>query len=375
MSKKIFISVGEASGDAHAAHLIDEIRKIEGDAEFLGLGGPKMTEAGCRCLTDVTAKSGMWVRHIVENYLHYRRIFHDAIRCFDEEKPDALVLIDHPVFNVPLALRAKERGIPVIYYICPQTWAWGSWRIKRMARRIDKMLVILPFERAFWRKFGVDSEYVGHPVFDHLCSHPVPERKETGERLIGLLPGSRMTEIEKLFPLMLGAADILHGRFADARFKSICTREEHVGPMQEMAGDRDFVEIVAGDPHDLMKAATFCMVTSGTATLELAYFRTPMLVLYRVIWYGRPFVAVFASTDYISLPNLLAGKEIVPELCLFSDNHRAVAAKTAEILGDDSRRQACIGELDKLCAEIAKPGASARTARAVLDYLNGRGGG
>lgn len=373
MSRKIFISVGEASGDAHAASLMREIRKIESDANFVGLGGPKMAQEGCRCLADVTVKSGMWLKHVVENYFHYRRIFRGAVRSFDEDRPDALVLIDHPVFNVALALRAKERNIPVIYYICPQTWAWGSWRIKKMARRIDKMLVILPFEKAFWQRFGVDAEYVGHPVFDRLCLEDIPSPADRSKHLIGLLPGSRMTEIGKLFPIMLRAAELLHAQFPDVEFRAVCSREEHRTAMRKLAGESGLVEIVTGNAHDLMRTAAICMVASGTASLELAYFRTPMVVLYRVIWLGRPVVAVFASTDYISLVNLLAGRAIVPELCMFSDDSRSVAATMAEFITDESRRQTCIDEMDALCRQIAAPGASARTAKALLDFLDTRG--
>jgi len=373
LSRKIFISVGEASGDAHGANLIKAIHEIDPDVEFRGLGGPKMAEAGCRCITDVTAKSGMWVRHIVQNYFHYRRLFHRAVQTFDADPPDALVLIDHPVFNVALARKAKERGIPVIYYICPQTWAWGSWRIKKMARRIDKMLVILPFEQAFWRKFGVEAEYVGHPIFDRLCEEDVPEKSSDGPPLVGLLPGSRMNEIKNLFPIMLKTADALHEEFPDVRFRAVCAREDHVAPMEDMAGGSGLVEIEAGDPHDLMKTATICMVASGTASLELAYFRMPMVVLYRIVWFGRLVCPIFVNTDHISLVNLLAGKEIVPELCMFRDNFRAVADKTAELLRDETKQETCINELDKLCQEIAKPGASARAAKAALEFLDHAG--
>ncbi|MEW6359839.1 MAG: lipid-A-disaccharide synthase [Planctomycetota bacterium] len=373
MSRKIFISVGETSGDAHGANLMKAIREIAPDVEFRGLGGPLMAEAGCRCITDATAKSGMWVRHIVQNYFHYRRLFYKAIETFDADRPDGLVLIDHPIFNVALARKAKERGIPVIYYICPQTWAWGSWRIKKMARRIDKMLVILPFERAFWQRFGVEAEYVGHPAFDHLCMEDVPPKVSSGPSLVGLLPGSRMNEIKNLFPIMLKAAEVLHQEFPDVRFRAVCARKDHVGPMREMAGGSGLVEIEAGDPHELMKAAMLCMVTSGTTTLELAYFRTPMVVLYRIIWFGRLVCPIFVNTDRISLVNLLADKEIVPELCMFSDNYRAVAEKTARLLRDESRRRACADELDKLCREVAHPGASARAAKAVLQFLDNAG--
>ena len=170
---KIFISAGEASGDLHGANLVKELRRLEPEAVIYGLGGPRMAEVGCSLQEDMVKGSGMWFWHVWTNFFHYLRILREIVSGFVTDPPDAVVLIDSPGFNVRIAAHAKARGIPVIYYITPQTWAWASMRLPKIARRVDKMLNILPFEPDLWRRYGMDCEYVGHPIFDHLAQLPL----------------------------------------------------------------------------------------------------------------------------------------------------------------------------------------------------------
>jgi len=370
---KLFLSAGEASGDLHAANLIRQIKAIRPDAEFVGLGGPRMEEAGCKCLVDMVAHSGMWFMHLWKNFFRFLGILHKAVRSLEEDRPDAVVLVDNPGFNVRLALHAKERGIPVIYYIAPQTWAWGSWRIKKMSRRIDRMLVILPFEAQFWKRFGVDARFVGHPLFDQLDSLRLPRDVARDRNRIGLLPGSRITEVEKLLPIMLGAARIIRDSLPAAKFSVACAGGKLEDVVDALAARHaPDLDLEKTDVHHVIRSSAVCVTASGTATLELAYFGTPMVVLYRVVWYGLPVCPIFVSTEYISLINILAGREVVPELCLFSDNSRLLAREVLGFLRDPKRRERCAEEMRRVVAKIGRPGASAAAAEAVIEFVQER---
>lgn len=373
---KIFVSAGETSGDLHGANLIKEIKRLRPEAHVYGLGGPHMAQVGCALHEDLVKRSGMWFWHVWTNYFHYLRVLREVVSGFVTDPPDAAVLIDSPGFNVRVAAHAKERGIPVIYYIAPQTWAWASMRFPKIARRVDKMLNILPFEPELWRMYGVDCEYVGHPIFDHLTSlqlSPVQRVEDPTAPLIGLLPGSRYHEIGDLLPIMLGAARIIKRYIPGAKFQVVCANADLGELAKKIVVEQDvLVDVLVGAPYDLMRTATLCLVSCGTANLELAYFGTPMVVLYRMVWYGFWVKDCFISTDYISLVNILTGREVVPECLMLTDNHTWVASRALELLQDEQKRRACIVGLKELCEKIGQPGASRRAAQGVLEIIERR---
>ena len=393
---KIFVSAGEASGDLHGANLIKALRRLQPDVVIYGLGGPRMAAVGCSLHEDMVKRSGMWFWHVWVNFFHYLSVLRRIVSGFVTDPPDAVVLIDSPGFNVRIAAHAKARGIPVIYYITPQTWAWASMRFPKIARRVDKMLNILPFEPELWRLYGVDCEYVGHPIFDHLAGlqlAPVQRVKEFADRqagqpalrlaglpayrhnssedtkapLIGLLPGSRYREIDDLLPIMLDAGKIIKAEIPAARFRLVCANEElHDRINRTVSAHSLPVDVVVGAPYDVMREATLCLVSCGTANLELASFATPMVVLYRVVWYGFWVRGPFISTDYISLVNILAGREIVPECLMLTAKPVRVARRALELLQDEQKRQACVAALNDLRTAFAHPGASARAAEEIM---------
>jgi len=370
--KRFFISAGEASGDLHAANLMRELKRLRPDSEFLGLGGAEMARAGCRLLEDTVARSGMWFMHLWKNFFWYLRLLHRAVRSLDEFKPDAVVLVDNPGFNVRLALHARERNIPVIYYIAPQTWAWGQWRINKITRRVNRMLVILPFEEEFWRRFGMTADYVGHPLFDYLASLDLPANRTREERKVGLFPGSRITEATRLLPIMLGAVRLIAEQMPDVRFAVSRPREQLCDAVEKIIETHGKgLPISIEDTHDLAQTSTVCITASGTATLELAYFGTPMVVIYRVVFYGKPVCPIFVTTDYISLVNIIANREIVPELFMYHDDTKGIAEATMRFLRDEDYRERCGRELLELSRWFGKAGASRRAAESIVKFLKG----
>ena len=373
---KIFFSAGEASGDLHGANLIKELRRLQPDAVIYGLGGPRMAEVGCSLHEDMVKRSGMWFWHVWTNFFHYLRVLREIVSGFVIAPPDAVVLIDSPGFNVRIAAHAKARGIPVIYYITPQTWAWASMRFPKIARRVDKMLNILPFEPDLWRMYGVDCEYVGHPIGDHLAQlqlRPVQRVEDLKAPLIGLLPGSRSREIDDLLPIMLDASRVIKERIPGAQLRLVCANEGlHERIKRILSACPLPVNVVVGAPYDLMREATLCLVSCGTANLELVSFGTPMVVLYRVVWYGFWVRGPFISTDYISLVNILARGEIVPECLMLTANAPWVARRSLELLQDETKRRACITALEDLRSKFIHPGASARAAAEILRIVKDR---
>ncbi len=372
---RIFVSAGEASGDLHGASLIKELKRIRADIEVYGLGGPRMAEVGCELHRDMVKVSGMWFWHVWANFFHYLGVLREVVSGLVTNPPDAVVLIDSPGFNMRIAAHAKARGIPVIYYITPQAWAWASMRCPKIARRVDKMLNILSFEPDFWRRFGLNCEYVGHPIFDHLESlklAPVQRVSDPKAPLIGLLPGSRYREIDDLLPIMLRAAGRIKASIPGAKFRVVCSNESlsgqihgHVAETAQKDAPIGPVDIQVGSAHDLMRQATLCLVSCGTANLELAYFGTPMVVLYRMVWYGFWAKSIFVSSDYISLVNILMGREVAPECLMLTANASWVADRALGLLQDEKARQKCLSDLEDFRKRFAHPGASRRAAQEI----------
>ncbi|HUV39782.1 MAG TPA: lipid-A-disaccharide synthase, partial [Planctomycetota bacterium] len=287
---RLFFSAGDVSGDLHAANVIREIRRLRPDAVLEGLGGDRMQAAGCTIRHPLTGMNVMWLKNVLRHMGTIFRTQRDTLDHFTRHRPDAVVLVDFPGYNLRLARRLWKHRIPVIYYISPQIWAWHASRIHRIRRHVTKVLCILPFEEKIYRDAGVPVEFVGHPLFDHLDEVTLDEgfcrqlRAEAPGRLIGLLPGSRDQEIRALLPVMaMAAARVLHA-LPDTLFAVSCLDERRETIVREVLAKhpRLPVRVFRGRTFEVMKEADFCMVASGTATLELAHYNTPMTILYRV---------------------------------------------------------------------------------------------
>lgn len=376
MPSRFFIVACESSGDAHGAHLMEEIKRLNPGAEFRGLGGPKMAAAGLDLLYDMTRISALGLGDVLRQYFKYRKIFYQAVHAIREWKPDAVIVIDSPAFNLRLAKKISKLA-PVIYYISPQLWAWGARRIKVIQKHIAHMLVILPFETGLYQKAHVPVTFVGHPLLDEIS--PSQNREALRARLglkqgeigIGLLPGSRRKEVQRIFPVMLEAAEILRRKVPQAVFyfrpaPSIpysvyaSLLEAHPG-LAVRHPDLGF--------HDLVHSLDFALVTSGTATLETALMGTPYFLLYKAststYWLGRWLIRV----RYLGLVNLLAGKSVVPEFIQTGMQPETIAHEAEIFLKNPDLARNMREEFENVRMLLGSSGASRRAAEAVLKFV------
>ena len=380
-TKKIFISAGETSGDMHGSNLMREIHKKNPSIKFYGLGRNKMAEAGLQCIRDMSSHSVMWLQAL-RKIPGLWEIFKDCYRFFDEEKPELLILIDYVGFNLYLAKAARKRNIPVMYYISPQLWAHGSWRIKKIKKFVDRMVVIYPFEEAFYINGGVSAKYVGHPLFDELNMRKIDEvlvgRLKGGEdkAIVSLLPGSRKQEIRRLLPLLLETASVIHEKIPSVKFLLSCSNTRNLELIEGITesftstnNKRLPIEIVTEKISEVIKASSLCISCSGTVVLEVAHYHVPMVICYRVLPFPYFIAKPHMNTPYICLVNAIAGKTVVPEKLMYRDDRKWLASHATELLLNAEKRETCIAGLKEITSLIGSPGASAKAADEALSFI------
>jgi len=368
---RVFISCGDVSGETHGANLARDLKKLVPDIELIGFGGRRLEASGCRVLYDLVDLAVMGVRAVLAQlgtFFHVLRLFY---RLLEQSPPDLIVLVDYPGLNFKLAQIARTRGIPVVYYICPQLWAWGLWRMRRARRLIDEALAILPFEKAFFDRYGLRTEYVGHPLLDHLDRYPfdralLADLTDPGQPpVMGLLPGSRRQEIEANLPVMLEVARRV-SKTIPVRFVIPPAKLEHVPRIEAMTARAGIeARILPGNAHEVMKAARFCLVTSGTAVLELAYLGTPLAVVYRTPRLAGMLRHLILSVPYIASINLIAGEQAVPEFCGHAIPADALVRIALELIPDGPPRQRMVERLERLRPRYDRKGASSRAAEII----------
>ena len=374
---RILIAAGEHSGDRFGARLARALRELRPDVCMSGVGGPQMAEAGVHLLAGTTGHASMGFLHPILNAADWARVFRHYVGQLNREPPDILVPIDNPGFNLKLAHTARERGIPVCYYVSPQVWAWRPGRIHKIARLVTRMMVILPFEKALYDRVGVDCEYVGHPLLDYMTEATLdPELlgtlQQESRTVIGILPGSRTQEILHTFPIICDAALLIRKRLPETVFHIAAATPEHLPRIEAVLNGRGLTATVhTGRTPEVMKASRLCLTVSGTATLETAYYRTPMVIVYRAGWLARHLAPRFLRVPHISLVNIIAGREVAPEFLKFDDDPRPIAAAALDILTDAAAWEQRRAELDAVINTLGPAGSSARAARAVLECLNG----
>jgi len=375
----VLLVAGEASGDLHGATLARALAGLAPGLGLAGMGGARMEAAGVRILHGIERAAVVGGTEALGRLPALWSIFRDLARHLATDRPRVLVTIDFPEFNLRLARRARILGIPVVYFMAPQVWAWRPGRVRGMARDVSRVLAVFPFEVPLYQEAGVPVEFVGHPLLDEL---PALERAEArrglgGKRalLIGLLPGSRVEEVRRHLPVLLGAATKIRRELPRARFvlpRASTIPATAVGGPVEASGLG--VSVLDGQAHRVMAAADLLLVASGTATLEAACYGTPMVVLYRLsaVTYALARVLV-RGVSAISLPNIIAGRAVVPELI----QGRATPARLAEValglLQNDAARVAQRAALRDVRARLGPSGAVERAARAVLRE-SGQGG-
>lgn len=377
---RIFISAGERSGDRFGASLASAILDIEPDARLIGVGGPQMAAAGVRMLADTVVHASMGFKYVFSSMNDWLRVFRRSIRQFNGETPDIFVPIDNPGFNLRFAEHVRQRGVPVCYYVSPQVWAWRPHRIHRIGRLVDRMMTILPFEKSLYDDIGVDCRYVGHPLLDYLSDMNMAQDAKQrflkalgvlARNIVGLLPGSRLQEIRHTFPLICDAALTIQRAQPDARFLVAAAAADHLPKIQEVLGSRGLnARILVGKTAEIMQSSRVCLVVSGTAALETAYFRTPMVVVYRAGSWMKHLAPRMLKVKHISLVNILAGKEIAPEFVKFDDDPRGIGEAALKLLTDDSAWSQCRSGIDDVIRSLGPTGTSRRAAEAVLDCLN-----
>ncbi|HEU4717164.1 MAG TPA: lipid-A-disaccharide synthase [Bacteroidia bacterium] len=363
---KYYLISGEASGDLHASNLVRELKQLDPAAEFRGFGG------------DLLAKEGM---HLVRHYrdlafmgfaeviLHLRTILNNISFCKNdirEWKPDAVILVDYPGFNLRVAPFVKELGIKVFYYISPQVWAWKQSRVFRIREVVDRMFCILPFEKDFYAKFDFEVDFVGHPLLDAIAreENSEPALADDGRKIIALLPGSRGQEIKTMLPVMLSAAS----RFPEFRFV-IAGAPSQPEKFYRGLMNGNSTEIVFGKTYALLRQSHAAIVTSGTATLETALHAVPEVVCYRGSTVSYQIAKRLVKVDYISLVNLVMGKEVVKELIQSEMNAGTISAELKKITADTNSRQKMLDDYAVLREKLGGPGASRRTAELIIKNL------
>jgi lipid-A-disaccharide synthase len=376
--KKVLIIAGEASGDLHGANLVREVRKQDPSVLFFGVGSRRMKDAGVQILADASEISVVGATEVLTHLRPLYRVFSRLTRFLRQERPDLLVLIDFPDFNIMLGKRAKKLGIPILYYISPQVWAWRKGRIKTIANLVKAMIVVFPFEVELYKSAGVDVRYAGHPLTDTVQSpYNQGEAKrlfglDPGKRTLALLPGSRTKEISYLLPDMLAAAGILKGRIDGLQF---------VLPVAPTLS-RDFIEafirkgpvpvtLTDGGVYDALRAADAALVASGTATLETGLMAVPMVIVYRVSPLSYAIGRLFVDVDHIGLVNIVAGERVVPELVQRDATPGNMADAVTKLLSDPLYYGRMRAQLAGMRTKLGEAGTNARVASLVREFLHG----
>jgi lipid-A-disaccharide synthase len=369
---RIFIVTGEASGDAHGANLAEALRALRPDCKLIGVGGHRMAEAGVELVTGLKRLDHMGVPGptvLLGAYHNYRRLA-DILKA---TLFDAVVFIDHPGLNLRLAPVAKAAGQRVVYYIAPQIWAWGPGRITVIQQVVDQMLVILPFEQALYRQAGVPCEFVGHPLLDQVAPsyNPVELRRrfglDEGGPVIGLLPGSRESEVRSLLPILLEAAARILTQEPSARFVLAQAGSISDALLATQLQDRAVpVTVVKDQASEVMACANVLLVASGTATLQAAIVGTPMVLLYTTAWLTYWLVRSKILVQWIGLVNIVAGRSVVPELIQRDATPDRLTEEALRLLRDPAAARRMKEALREVRESLGKPGASHRAAEAIL---------
>jgi len=373
---RILIVAGEASGDLHAANVVQELLRRAPHLTVEGIGGDRMRQAGVRLHAYAGDLAVVGLVEVAYKLSALLRAYRSMVRLLRERRHDLLILVDFPDFNLLLASRAFRLGIPVLYFISPQVWAWRTGRIRAIARHVRRLLVIFPFEEEFYRQRGIEVRYVGHPLLDRLS--PPPAMDEARRRLelehsatvVGLLPGSRIGELTRHLPLLLRATRRLMMDRPDLRV--IIAAAEGL-PLDLIGSylkqEALSVRVVQGRTHEVMAASDLILVASGTATLEAAIIGTPMVIVYRLALISWLLGRLLIKVPYIGMVNLVAGKSVVPELIQFEATPERIADEASRLLESPERRRRMQQRLREVRDRLGPPGAAARAAEAILEVL------
>jgi lipid-A-disaccharide synthase len=371
VSGNVFIVAGEASADLHAAELVRELKASGARFHFFGVGGSELAREGMRI--DVNAAdlsivgfTGWWEK-LGGAYAGYKKL----CRRIRAEKPDVAILLDLPDFNLMMARQLKKAGVPVIYYISPQVWAWRKYRIHKIKKYVDKMVVLFPFEKEFYEKHGVDVEFAGHPLVDmvpHRKTYRAAAEVEAAPRF-ALLPGSRKSEIRLHGPILKDVVAALRISYPDAQFRVPIASTVDPALVREYLGEQ--VELVAGNAYEVLSWADVAVVASGTATLETALIGTPFFLFYKFSSLNAfLFRYLVRYKHFVGMPNILLGREVAKELILDRATPKALFEECIHLIEEPAYRQSVTEDLLRCRLLLGESGASHRAARVVADFLS-----
>ena len=379
---KLWFVAGETSGDARAAEVMTAIRQTRPDVTFLGAGGSKMQPMASDPFDNWTARAavlGLW--DVLRQYGYFREKFDRMLAQIALEKPDAIVLVDYPGFNLRLAkaLRRAQYAGKILYYISPQVWAWNRGRIPKMAKFLDLMICVFPFEAPMYEASGLHTTFVGHPLLEALEAERNPIEREP--HLLGLFPGSREREVRRIFPVMVEAVRQIRREMPEATFEAAAASEAHAERMREMAGDAG-INIRAGHAHDLMQRATAGIVCSGTATLEAAFFGLPYCLVYKIAWLTFEIGRRLVDVDCLGIVNILNNYRVNPppdprvpakpsphvvrEFIQHAATPEAMASEALHLLREATAREKLASDFQTIMSGLQARGASQRAAAALL---------
>ena len=380
LAPRLFFSVGEPSGDVHGANLIRALREKCPTISVRGFGGDKMVDAGLKSDFDLTTLAVVGFAEVLPKLREFFRVADIAEDVFRKGLVDAVVLIDFPGFNWHIAKRAKKYGLPVYYYLPPQLWAWGSWRIKKIRKYVDRVLCNIPFEKEWFESRGVAVDYVGHPFFDVVYSQPLDQTflnqwREAPALQVGVLPGSRQHEVHRIWPLQLEIIRRLHDEFPSVRFLVAALKDQHAEWCRSQIHGTDErlpIEIFSAKTSEIISLADCVLTKSGSVSLELMAREKPTVVLYQVSNLTYVLGKMLTRLKSMTLPNMIAGETIMPEFLAAGKSKIAVKqaeVALADLLRNPESRERQKDSLMKLSKDFAQPGASAKAAELLLAMI------
>ena len=373
---RFLIIAGEESGEIYGARLMREIKAVMPDAEFHGVGGDRMVSEGLHLIQHCKDMASIGVVQLLERIGYFLGVLLDMRARVKRHEFDAIILIDYPDFNLRIARAGHAAGVPVFYYVCPQFWAWRRYRIRAVKKWVDAMLVILPFEEAFYKERGIDARFIGHPMLDEidLAKDRAALKREFlppgCAMLVGMMPGSRKSEVGYNLPALLETADIIKRERPDAGFILPVANHMSDAKIREAVGERAYVKIVKGRSHDVMAACDLLITKSGTSTLEAAIFGAPMVIVYRSSAINYWLAKLLVHVEYAGLPNLIAGREVAKEFFQSRFVPATVAAEVVGLLASPERLREKRDEMEAIRRQLGETGAAKRAAAMIASRLN-----
>jgi lipid-A-disaccharide synthase len=373
--KQIMLVVGEASGDIHGANLVRALSDKDPTLRFFGVGGEQLKQTDFEVLFDVSKLAGMGLVELAGRVRNILRAYAALRRALRERRPDLLVLIDFPEFNLRLAKLAKRLKIPVLYYISPQVWAWRQGRIRQIAKWVDHMVVVFPFEVPLYQKQGIKVSFVGHPLLDIVRCRDSREAilaqlaLDAGKRTIAILPGSRQGEVSYHLPVLLDAAFRL-SRDAEVQFvlirASTVERRELESILERVPMK---IPVVEDQRYEAVNACDLAWTASGTATVETALLLKPMIIVYRLSWLTYALARMLVTTKHVGMVNIIAGEAVVPELIQNDFTADGILRETRNLLENRDRRETIVSKLLALREKLGTPGAAQRVANIAISMI------